>query len=180
MNFEGCDVSSAAVVGARVGTGVGEKGDGIRVGAGVGHMNTEGDEVGHPVGVFIGFEGRTGLLIGEDEWSMACVGDEVGAFFDGFEVGIPVGFLVGLLVRARVGSKVGCKDGFRVGLEEGFCMGLEDGFRDGPIVGTCVLILVEGGLLQSCVGDAVGVLLAHSIDMAAVDAVDNMIAAIDK
>jgi hypothetical protein len=39
---------------------------------------------------------------------------------------------------------------------------------------------VEGGLLQSCVGDAVGVLLAHSVDMAAVDAVENMIAAIDK
>jgi hypothetical protein len=111
---------------------------------------------------------------------MAYVGDEVCTFFDGFEVGIPVGFSVGLLVRARVGSKVGCKDGFRVGLEEGFCMGFDDGFRDGPIVGTCVLILVEGGLLQSCVGDAVGVLLAHSIDMAADDAVDSMIAAIDK
>jgi hypothetical protein len=111
---------------------------------------------------------------------MACVGDEVGTFFDGSEVGILVGFLVGLLVCARVGSKVGCKDGFRVGLEEGFCLGLDDGFRDGPIVGTCVLTLVEGGLLQSCVGDAVGVLLAHSVDMAAVDAVENMIAAIDK
>lgn len=107
---------------------------------------------------------------------MACVGDEVRTFFDGSEVGIRVGFLVGLLVGAHVGIEVGCKDGFRVGLEEGFCLGLDDG---GPIVGTCVLILVEGGLLQSCVGDAVGVLLAHSVDMAAVDAVDNMIAAID-
>jgi hypothetical protein len=138
MNFEGCDVSIAAVVGARVGTGVGENGDGIRVGAGVGflHMNTEGDEVWHPVGVFIGFEGQTGLLVGEDGQWMAFVGDEVGTFFDGSEVGILVGFMVGLLVSARVGSKVGCKDGFRVGLEEGFCVGLDDGFRDGPIVGT--------------------------------------------
>ena len=111
---------------------------------------------------------------------MAFVGDEVGTFFDGFEVGIPVGFLVGLIVGACMGFKVGCKVGSRVGLEEGSCFGLFDGFRDGPIVGTCVLMLVEGGLLQSCVGDAVGVWLAHSIDMAAVDAVDSMIAAIDK
>ena len=58
-----------------MGTGVGGNFDGIGVGAGVGflHMNTEGDEVGHPVGVVIGFEGQTGLL----------VGDEVGAFVDG-------------------------------------------------------------------------------------------------
>lgn len=48
MNFEGCDVSSAAVVGARVGTGVGENG------------------AGHPVGVIVGCGGQTGLWIGED------------------------------------------------------------------------------------------------------------------
>ena len=36
---------------------------------------------------------------------MAFVGDEVGTFFDGFEVGIPVGFLVGLIVRACVGER---------------------------------------------------------------------------
>ena len=79
-----------------------------------------------------------------------------------------------------MGSEVGREDGLWVGLGEGLCLGHDDGFRDGLIVGTCVLILVEGGLLQSCVGDAVGVSLAHSVDMAAVDAVDNMIAAIDK
>ena len=137
--------------------------------------DSEGGEVGHEVGLLVCPGPQMGL----------AVGLEVGDFTVGVRVGLRVGVAVGIDVGAGDGLPVGFLEGFEVGFE----VGNGWGFLDGLGCGACLfdgvkVFLVEGGyppgdLLQWWVGDAVGALSSHAIDIVAVDDVDRKITATD-
>lgn len=146
-----------------------------------------GDAEGGEVGLFVCPGPQMGLEVG----LLVCPGPQMG-----LAVGLEVGdlILVGLRVGLAVGIDVGAGDGFLVGFlegfEVGFEVGLEDGagwgFLDGLGCGACLfdgakVSLVEGrypgDLLQWWVGDAVGTISSHAIDIVAVDDVDRKIIA---
>lgn len=141
--------------------------------------DSEGGEVGHEVGLLVCPGPQMGL----------AVGLEVGDFTVGVRVGLRVGVAVGIDVGAGDGLPVGFLEGFEVGFEVGFLVGNGWGFLDGLGCGACLfdgvkVFIVEGGyppgdLLQWWVGDAVGALSSHAIDIVAVDDVDRKITATD-